>query len=238
MAAELEHLYEQQSAYRPNPEIAAELKNKVMIMVVGATCEGKNAVMESALGFDNQFAVVGTIVSRPPRDEDNPDAYTYYPHSDDGLKPLLKRVEQRELVQYAINHHTKYIYASDINDYPGIYNMGDVVSNAVDNFRNLGFKRAVAITVISDPEAWVRRFEKRFPFGHPQRAARLAEALESFKWSLAQPDNGHYWIENIDNRPELGGRELIAVALGESNGQPEAKRLAQASIIAAGSIKI
>lgn len=233
--ARLDALYAAQGSYQPNGDIKAALRSKVMLMFIGATCEGKNTVMSAVSKLDPEFQIVGTFTSREPRDSDIT-PYTYYENTDKGLQPLLDRIDRREVVQYAVNPHAHLIYGSELSDYFSTYNLGDVFASAVSSFRQLGFQKALAITVITEPSVWLQRFDERFPHGHPQRIARRDEAIDSFTWSLSQATSDHFWVENIDGKPETAAAKAIEIARGISPGQPEARELAEASLKAAQSI--
>jgi hypothetical protein len=226
----LQQLYAVQTDYRPNDTIAAQLVNKTIVMFVGATCEGKNTVMEAVAAQDKRFKITGTYTSRDPRPGDDPNLYTYYQNTDDGLADLLAAIDRHEVVQYAVNPHANLIYGSTPGDYKGEYNLKDVFSSAIENFHHLGFKRSLAITIITEPTIWLKRFEERFPIGHTHRKARRDEAIESFSWSLAQPGSDHLWVENREGDLEHTAGVVIAACLGQGNGQPEARRLAELSL--------
>jgi len=225
-------LFKNQDHYEPNLGIADQLAAKNIIMVVGATGEGKNTVMDKVATLDERFKVAGTRTSREPRKDDDKDRYTYWENSDTGLIPVLEAIDTRELVQYAVNPYAQLIYGSAIEDYPAVYNLADVFSSAVRDFRRLGFKQALAITLISQPHEWLERFERRFPRGHEQRQARRDEAIESFTWSLSQRSS-HYWVENIDGKPEIAAQAVIDIALGNSQGDQSCRQLASKSLEAA-----
>jgi len=237
--ATLVRLFKEQGIYKPADAIAERLAQKSVFMFVGATCEGKNAVMEAITKLDDRFYIIGTQTSRPPRDSDDPAIYTYHKNTDTGLQKLLEKIEKREMVQYAINLYSYFIYGSTIDDYSGEYGLGDVFSSAVEDFRHLGFKRATAITVISDPAIWLARFKERFPVGHPQRRARRDEAIESFNWSLSQTGNDHCWVENVDGQPEIAAQEVVQIAAGKLADNPDMVRdMVRASLQAAKDIKL
>lgn len=227
----LDSLLEVQNNYRPNPDIAAQLKHTAVTMLVGASCEGKSTAMHAAAQLDRRFGITGTFTSRPAR-EDDEGLYTYYEHNDAGLEPILARIERQQVVQYAVNPFTKQLYGSELADYHAQYNLTDVFSAAVDGLRQQGFGRSKVVTVISDPEAWLRRFEERFPPGDGRRKPRRDEAIQSFEWSLAQPAGQHFWVENIDGQPQRAAREIIAITLGTSLGHSQARALAEASLLA------
>ena len=234
----LQKLFQVQNTYQPAPAIIAQLSSKSLLMFVGATCVGKNTVMQSVAGSDPRFGVSGTFTTRPPREDDNPKVYTYYEHSDEGLEPILSRIAKREVVNYAINPHSLLLYGTELSDYPYEYNLKDIFSSAITGFRQLGFKQTLAVTVITQPEIWLQRFEARFPVGHPQREARRDEAIDSFSWSLGQTGADHLWVENIDGQPELAAQLVLDACLQGGTGQPEARKLAEASLEAAEQIQL
>lgn len=233
----LDQLYKDQDNYEPSLDIADQLAAKTIVMFVGATGEGKNRVMETVAELDERFRIAGNRTSRTPREDDDRTRYTYYQNSDEGLRPVFESIDQRRMVQYAVNPYSRLIYGSTLDDYAGEYNLKDVFSSAIADFRKLGFKQAIAITIISDPTVWLQRFEQRYPRDNPERQARRDEAIESFTWSLSQTQN-HFWVQNIDGDPEVAAREVIAITLGQSTGQPDAQAIAKASLDAAWSIAV
>jgi hypothetical protein len=228
---QLDILHKTQNSYEPNPTVQAQLSTKTLFAVVGATSVGKNTVMETAAKFDPRFRIAGTFTSRERRETDNPSIYMYYQNSDEGLQGLLAEIAKREVVQYAVNTHSHLVYGSHLGDYSSVYNLRDVFSGAITGFRQLGFKQVVTATIITDPDAWLRRFEARFPMDNPDRAARRDEAIDSLTWSLAQPNDGsHFWIENIDGQPEQAAKALIAIADGTYTNPPHVPAMAQATL--------
>ncbi len=232
---QLDELLLVQNAYTPNAAIKEQLTHKAIVMLVGATCEGKSTAMHATVALDKRFGTTGNFTSRAPR-EDDIDSYTYYEHTDVGLMPILTRIRHHEVVQYAINPFTKQIYGTEVGDYNADYNVKDVFASAIDGFRQLGFGSTKAITVITEPETWLRRFEERFPPGDSRRTARRDEAIQSFEWSLAQPAGRHFWVENIDDKADYAGREIIAITLGTSLGHSQARKHGEASLAAASKI--
>jgi len=231
----LNQLYAGQETYEPSLDTADKLASKTIIMMVGATCQGKNLVMDTATKLDERFIVAGTRTSREPRDGDDRGRYTYYQNSDEGLQPVFESIAEHTMVQYVVNPYSQLIYGSTVEDYPAEYNLADVFSSGVNNFRRLGFKRALVVTLVSEPSSWLKRFDERFPQGDSQRQARKDEAIESLTWSLSQQRN-HYWVRNVDGQPEVAAQEVINIALGTSDGQLDARKLAEACLEAAWSI--
>jgi hypothetical protein len=124
------------------------------------------------------------------------------------------------------------IYGSELNDYDHEYTVKDVLSGAVQGFRTLSFASNVAITIISKPDTWMKRVNARFPEGSEYRSGRLGEAVQSFRWSLSQPENTgtHFWVENINGHPEIATRMVIDILLGKSSGSLDARQVCTQSL--------
>jgi len=185
----LKQLYAAEPQYRPNSSIAEQLTDKTLIMFVGATCEGKNTIMEAVAAQNTLFKVAGTFTSREPRPSDDRSRYTYYQNTDEGLGGILQMIDNHEVVQYAVNPHAQQLYGSVPSDYRADYNLADVFSSAVETFRHLGFKRAITATIITDPAVWIRRFEERFPRTHPYRKARRDAAIPDHSLPFTATDH-------------------------------------------------
>ena len=225
---EVDRLRQLQNTYLPSDDIRAVLQHKSLVMLVGATCQGKSTVIQAATTLDQRFGMAGNLTTRPPREDDGT-LYTYYDYTDEGLQKLFTKIENHELVQYAFNT-TGHIYGSELAHYSYEYNLKDVLASAVDSFRRLGFGSTKAVTVISDPGAWLARFNDRFPPGNIYRVARRDEAIQSFMWSLAQPSGTHGWVENIDGQPEKAGQTVIDIALNNGTDDSHARALAEQSL--------
>lgn len=229
--AQLQELRAQQAAYEQRPEDRQKLADRTVLAFVGAACEGKNTLMDATVALDKRFHVIGTVTTREPRESDKGLPYTYYEHTDAGLQVLFQDIRDRKLVQYFVAKQAPFhVYGSDTGDYPGEYNVGDYFAGSIADMRSRGFKKVIALTVITRPEIWLKRFEERFPPGHELRTYRRDEAIESFEWSLAQPTDGnHFWVENTGN-PEAAAQTIVNIALGKSKGSPQAAQLCQDSL--------
>lgn len=223
-------LYKTQDAYRASSDIAEQLADKTLVMFIGASGQGKNTIMEAVTKLNGQFQTAGNHTTRAPRDSDDPSLYTYHEYSDTGFAPIFSMIDRHELVQYVVNLHSYLMYFRTPDNFASNFPMTDTLSNVVDSHRKLGFKRAIAITIVSQPQQWLQRFNERFPVGHPDRKARRDEAIESLKWSLAQTGPDHYWAENVQDKPELAAQAVLDIALNGSTGQLHAKALAASSL--------
>ena len=211
-------------SYHPSDDVKGKLASKKLIMLVSATGMGKSTIMR---GLAPDIPTVGTITTRPQRSDDASERYHFYEHSDEGLAPLLDDIETGTLVQYVINPHSGYIYGSSLEDYPNDINVGDYFSTVVDDFMTYGFKEIIPISVITEPDMWQRRFDKRFPIGHPDRLARCEEAITSLKWSLSRPDVK--WVINRDNKSQAAVTSVKDIVEGKIDEkiQTEAVQLAK-----------
>ncbi|HSX43594.1 MAG TPA: hypothetical protein VLF59_05945 [Candidatus Saccharimonadales bacterium] len=231
--AQIARLADEQDRYRPEPSVTEHISDKDIVMVVGVSGAGKNTVMQAASELDPRFRVAGNLTNRSPRPDDDPAVYRYYPHTDAGVHQLMERIHRSELVQYAVNDHSGQIYGSDANCYQAEFNLKDVFSSAVEDFRRIGFRQARAITLVTRAAIWQPWFDTRFPLGHKDRPARQAHAVESLTWSLGQPEDSHYWVENIAGHPKAAGQAIIDIALDRSQGNPSLRALAEACLLAA-----
>ena len=192
----LARLAKKQAHYRPSRKVAEKLSDKTLIMLVSATSMGKSTIMRGLHDHFNEISVVGTITSRPPRVDDDLSRYTFYDHTDRGLRPILDAIEKGEVVQYVINPYSGFVYGSSLQDYPSVVNIGDYFSSVVDTFYTYGFQKILPISIITEPNSWLNRFNARFPMGSPDRGARRDEAITSLLWSLGRQDL--LWVINRD----------------------------------------
>jgi guanylate kinase len=105
--AHINQLASQQNTYLPKATILEALKDRHIVMLVGACCQGKSTVVQTAPSIDPRFGMGGNLTTRPPRTDD--ERYSYYDHTDSGLQKLFAKIKSHELVQYAVNP-TGYIW--------------------------------------------------------------------------------------------------------------------------------
>lgn len=226
----LQRLLVEQPTYKPSQNVLDRVQQITMISFVGASSMGKTTLMQLLARTAPGYGITKNFTSRSPRPEDDPGRYVYFEHTDAGLKPILDRIASHELLQYNIHPFSLHVYGSEIEGYPHHYNMGDIFYSSIDGFRQLGFKKLYVFSVITEPATWQARFDKRFPAGHSQRQARLAEAVSSLKWSLAQDNPDHAWIIDRDNECEAAASDVQAVIGGAVTQQNEAHALAIACL--------
>jgi guanylate kinase len=217
----------EQPSYKPRPEIVSQVAHKDVWCFVGASCMGKTTIMQKLLRLDSAYGEFIVFTSREPRPEDNKTRYTYYEHSDKGLAELLDRIEHKSVLQYNINPFSLLVYGSEASGYPYQHNIGDILASSIDGFRQLGFQNVHVVSIVTNFQDWLHRFNQRFPPGDSRREARRLEASSSLRWSLAQtnaPD--HYWLVN-DHAPHVVTQELLASLAMPPAPSPLAIALAQ-----------
>lgn len=222
----LRRLLAEQPTYQPSESVLEKVHQVTMLSFVGASSMGKTTVMQLLAQTAPGYGITKNFTSRAPRAEDDPNRYVYFEHSDAGLQPILERIASHDLLQYNIHPFSLHVYGSEIEGYPHAYNMGDIFFSSIDGFRQLGFKQLYVFTVVTEPATWQARFDTRFPVGHPQRQARLAEAVSSLEWSLAQTAPDHSWIIDRDNQCDAAAASVQAAINGQPVIQDEAREIA------------
>lgn len=197
---------EEQGTYSPSPEVFAQLSDKALRLLIGPTAIGKSTLMSTAAQHPG-VAIARTIVSRSPRQDDDPDRYHYIPHTAEGINRFYQRMVNGELVQYAIHPTTGNIYASDISCYPEKINLFDVLATGVDTFRRLP-SDTTTFKIVCPPEQWVKRLESRFAADQTKDLKkRLAEAALSLEWSLN--DDESLWVINTDDSSDRAVQMIL-----------------------------
>ena len=222
-----------QRTYTPNRDVAAKLREKTLIMLVGPTCVGKTTVMQEVLRLDDRFAITGTFTTREKRDDDQLKNYTYIPHTDKGIAEIYQKIKDGEAVQYALHPTSGRVYGSDISDYPKAYNMLDTLSTAVTAIEALPARDAIVIGVAVRPQQWLEWFDSRFPPGHPDREKRRDEAVQSLSWLLERPVDSVHWIINAPGELEEAAKQVIAIATHQLTGDESGRSVAQTMLAAA-----
>ncbi len=200
--ARLLRLRDNEANYLPLPEEAAKIAGKTLVCFTGATGMGKNSIMSGLVELHPHiYGEFNTIVTREPRDSDNKAHYTYYEHTDEGLAPLLARIEAGRILQYVVLQGSLSIRATEASSYPNEVNLGDIVPQAFPAFDRLGFGRIAKLSIVTEPSAWKKHLDERFPADHPDRAVRIHETITNLEWSISQTTGSdHGWIINHDGK--------------------------------------
>lgn len=182
-------------------------------MLVGPAAIGKTNIIQATAGLDRSFSPVSVFTTRDKRPDDDPDLFSYYKHTDEGVGTLLDRIERGEAVNYAIHPTTGKIYGTVPEDYHSDYNMLATLANGVEQFLQLPFQSKHVISVSAEPAVWSRWFNYRYPKGEDRRK-RLAEAVISLDWLLA-PEQRQLvtFVKNEEGKEKVAAQEIIDVVL-------------------------
>lgn len=209
---------EQQADYLPNSSTRKQIADKTLIMVIAPTSMGKTYVMNKVIELNDDFARVTVLTTRDPRPDDR-GMFRYYQRTNEDFDRLLRKIERRELVQYAIFPSSGQVYGSEPQDFPARFNLLATLSNSVEQLEHVGFTRTIPIGLITYPKVWMEWFDARYTDRKADRPARLREALQSLDWLL---DHDVRWLINEPGRVNSVAKKLIAIA-EKSTGDEDAK---------------
>ena len=194
-----------------------QIADKTLIMIVGPTSMGKTTLMAAAAELDPEFSYVISFTTRTARAGE--DTYRF-----------ITRTEASELRDSGqaitfVNHPTTGdYYGTTIESYTTPYNLLDALSGTVAQYRGLGFKSTVTISLYAEVAEWKAWFLKRYPEPTLEAQKRLDEARSSLAWSLR--DSETCWLFNHGDPTDVA-RRLIEIARGgpRDNGVEKAKAL-------------
>lgn len=192
-----------QAKYQPDPAIAAQIKEKGLIMFVGPAASGKSYLMNHISDSDKAFQRVSVFSTRDPREDDELGMFRFYPHDNDNLTILLDKIEARQVVQYAIHPTSGRIYGSEIEDYKGTFNMLATLSGVVGQLSQLPFSSTHVIGLAIQPDIWQKRFNARYPEASVERTKRLQEAIVSLEWLLEDDQPTITWADNTSTSSDI-----------------------------------
>ena len=92
-----------QTTYMPNATVAAQLKEKNLVMFVGPASVGKSFLMNRIVERDVDFGRVSVFTTREARPDDEPGMFRNLPHDDANVTMLLDKIQRGEVVQYAVH---------------------------------------------------------------------------------------------------------------------------------------
>ncbi|HSH17771.1 MAG TPA: hypothetical protein VK978_00145 [Candidatus Saccharimonadales bacterium] len=229
----LTELEQAQNTYLPNADVAAELGEKTIVLMIGPSCIGKSTIMQEVAASDPRFAIAGTFTTREQRSDEIGKHYAYIPYTDDGIAALEDSIRQGDVVQYAVHPTTKHIYGTTIADYPNQYNLLDTLATNVKGMRRLPAKAIHTIGLVAEPAEWTAWFNQRFPEGHADRQKRRGEAVLSLAWLLEQPDGSIHWLVNGRGLKRSVAQSVINIALWDrrptTGGSEVAERCLEAA---------
>ncbi len=203
-------------------KIRDKLAHKVVVPLVGPSSVGKTTIMRAVVAADPEFYRSSGFTTRDLRDGEEPDTYRFLPNTPEQRNAIVKQFENGELIQFAIHPTTGYLYGTSLEDYSGKYNLLDVLSSEVANFRSLGFASCQTIMIVATPDDWQTRFASR-EFSDDENHKRILEGIASLTWGLDQ-GNGVRWVENKDDDIRDTVSHVIAIAKNQLHENDERAR--------------
>jgi len=219
--------------------VAAQLKEKNLIMFVGPASVGKSFLMNHIMEHDIDFGRVSVFTTREARPDDEPGMFRNLPHDDANVTALLGKIQRGEVVQYAVHPTSGRIYGSEITDYgrPEItdygrpFSMLATLSGIVNTLRKLPFQTTHVIGLAVDPDIWLNRFYERYPEPSDERTKRLQEAAQSLQWLL---DPAHIqeinWIDNSSSNEAEAVQAVINTVKFNKRTDPATLRIAHSML--------
>lgn len=210
--------------YEAAQDVNEWLREVTLVPLIGVFAVGKTAIMEAATTIDVDFGRVRSFTTREQRPGESADTYDFLPHNEKTLASLLKQINRRELVQFAVHPTTGHIYGSRPEDYSKPYAMLDTMPTSLPNLYPLPFKGIQKIAVVTSPEQWLTRLEGRLATTAPEDInKRLAEGVMSLEWCLAQTSD-LAWLHNGEKSLVDVAHEFISLVKEEKQGEDSASR--------------
>lgn len=213
LVAELDTL---SRGYQPNEEIAAELRRRFIVPIIGPTAVGKSTIMDMVCADDYTFGRARSFTTREPRPGEPSNTYYFLDHDEETLAGIRGKAQEGSLVQLAVHPTTRNIYGSELASYPAKYNLIDMLAGNVDDIRGLPFAHCVTIGIAMEPKLWSRLFMERHALlGDVEESRkRLDEATTSLEWCLADAEIN--WIENHNKQEKRTAALVRGIVHGES----------------------
>ncbi len=192
-----------QQSYKPSPEVLERLANIELVAIVGPTGVGKSTLIESL-----QIPTVLSTVSREKRPGEKDKRNYYFVH--DYLE-VIDQIKQGRYVQFLVSNSGEF-YGTHIDNYPqsGQCVMA-IFAGAVDNFRNIGFKKITQIYIM--PPSYIEWMRRIGGVRTKDLLTRISEARDSIMMAL-EDESYHFVLnDNIESalqdvRKILNGEEV------------------------------
>ena len=197
----LKQAREQQESYRPNDDVARQMKDVTFVALIGITGIGKSHLIPFIIDQGGpDFSELGNISTRAIRSSDPPTFRGGVP-----FEEMLNRIDRREFVSYVV-HPSGDIYASDTRSYATKFVLLPTLTSALPQLEALGcFRQIVPIGLITDGPSWQLRFKDKA--NDPKLGARLDEALVCVNWLAAHASE----VPIINN--QTGQEEQVAAMI-------------------------
>jgi hypothetical protein len=202
--------------YEANQSVTDALyaSGKHLVPIVGPVGVGKTVYTEWVTRLDKAILPVNTTTNRHRKPSDPVGFKT----ADEGVttEGLIEDIQNNEVVNYTVIPDTGAIYATFLDDFPGKYNVGPIVSDSVPMLRRARFEHLAPVYVVSPVEIWKGFIKKSLGDRADTISARAPEAIESLTYAQQHIEQLHF-IENVGDTDSLvfGTESIIALARGD-----------------------
>lgn len=183
-----EELRRRAEAVEENPNYRGrDLSQKVIIGLVGPFGTGKSTITAEVIRTletrDIKAGIIGSEMTREHRPDDPAEYRTE-------LDPLLliERGEQGELINLT-PFPTGNLYATSADSIPHEVNIGPLMPDSLQKFRDAGCKAVHAFYLTTLPEQWQKQLDKDQRLSRPDAAQRITDAVDSLEYAIHKIQN-------------------------------------------------
>lgn len=216
------------NGYIPNPETVEKVADLGFVGIIGPAAVGKSFLIDYITKNDARFGKVWSFATRATRPDDTPDIMRTIEPTDENLEDLVTKIEDGDVINYAIHPTTLQIYGTLPESYPDTeYALMPTLANSVLQLDNIRFKSHRYIGLITDTFAYEQFMRSRNMSPH-DKLKRLGEGAASLDWLLSQPDDDVTLIVNRWNHSREAAANIIEAATNPDYKQdPSAEMLAE-----------
>lgn len=192
-----ERLRQKVAAYKPSPNALKSIRRAPLLLLVGITGAGKDAILQQLLAtYPRDYRYILSHVTRPPRTNNgNMEREGVEYHFIDFAK-ADEMLRDGQYIEANIVHH-EHIYGTSIGEVKSIYDEGkialtDVTIEGANDYVRLGLNAKPVFLLPPSYEVWKQRLIKREGDMDPTYYKhRLRSAIREITKALEAP---HFYI--------------------------------------------
>jgi guanylate kinase len=195
-------------AYKPFPEALQSIRRARLLLLVGISGAGKNAIEQYLLAsYPHEYKDIVTHVTRHPRPGEVDGSHYHFID----FATADHMLDEGAYIESAIVH-AEDVYGSSIAEVKRIAGEGkiataDITIEGADHYIGLGLNAKAVFLLPPSYEIWQERFNKREDaITIPERIRRLQSALREINHAL---NTSHYYIvvnDDLESTAELVNR--------------------------------
>ena len=192
-----ESLRQKVAAYKPSPEALRPIRRAPLLLLVGITGAGKDAILQQLLAtYPTDYRYILSHITRPRRENNGVMEQEGVEYHFIDFAEANRMLDAGEYIEANIVHH-EHIYGTSIKEVKSIYNEGkialtDVTIDGADDYVRLGLNAKPVFLLPPSYAIWKQRLMKREGNMDPTYYKhRLRSALREIKHALSKP---HFYI--------------------------------------------